>query len=337
MATASELSPHDEARLGWLAVFGGDFDRPAAATVWGLPVVDESAEDTLLALHAAGLVEIGPNPLFAGDGMYGDSELLNSQRYALTAQGRAEAERLSTRADMTLAALRHAEYYENVNRGANYRYIHDDSRDYALALYDQERHNIEAAWAWLQANAGNDEARLAMVNDFVLYGYYILPLRVSQDEYARRLDAAIRAAQALGDDRARMYHLSNLGELLLDLGEVEQAIVVFEQALEIAQATKDREAEGQALDDLGLAHALLGEPARSLSYHEKALEIAEEVGDTLGKAVVLANIGQAHYDLGRRPTAYMHTQEALKLFEAQGAEEEAAELRRQLAEWGMLN
>ncbi len=82
------------------------------------------------------------------------------------------------------------------------------------------------------------------------------------------------------------------------LGEVEEAIGLYDQRLVGAHETGDRRSEGVALGNLGLAHAVLGEVEKAIDFHERALIISREIGDRSGEAADLGNLGAAFYRLG---------------------------------------
>ena len=68
--------------------------------------------------------------------------------------------------------------------------------------------------------------------------------------------------------------LGNLGIAYADLGQVEQAIEHYQQALEIAREIGDRRGEGNCLGNLGIAYADLGQVEQAIQHYQQALEIA---------------------------------------------------------------
>jgi tetratricopeptide (TPR) repeat protein len=104
----------------------------------------------------------------------------------------------------------------------------------------------------------------------------------------------------------------------MDLGDIDQAMDAYQQALRIARQTGDRRNEAAWLSSVGQAHSRLGDSGQAMSYHEQAISIYEQVGDRRGQGNELANLGrlaEAQGDPDRAHEAYLgalHNLEALK-------------------------
>ncbi len=90
-----------------------------------------------------------------------------------------------------------------------------------------------------------------------------------------------------------MYH---------ELGDRQQALAYFEQALPIQREVGNRTGEATTLTNIGAVHDGLGDPQQALAYYEQALPITREIGDRAGEAVTrynIATIHRAHGDLDK--------------------------------------
>jgi tetratricopeptide (TPR) repeat protein len=167
-----------------------------------------------------------------------------------------------------------------------------------LALFDEERGNIEAGQGWAAAQAAEDDAAAKLCSEYPNAAAHCLSLHLHALEQIRWREAGLVAARRLGDRGAEGVHLGNLGTAYWALGQVRRGIEYHEQRLAVAREVGDRQGEGAALGNLGNAYTDLGEPRRAIEYHEECLAIAREVGDERGEGAALGNLGIAYAHLG---------------------------------------
>lgn len=341
------------ARWRQLAVFPGDFDRPAAAAVW------ECDEDAALSdfeqLYDRALLQVDEET-----GRYKLHDLLRDvARHGL--------------ADDALhpAALRHAWHYVGVLREAGKLYIqgHDDVLN-GLSLYDLEAHNIAGAMEWAKAQSEQDAAQV--VNELPGGGPDVLRLRLASETRIKWLQAALAAARRLKDRRREGLHLGNLGVALQQKGELDaaaecqeellliakelgdrkneayalgnlgniyylqekfpQAIEKFEEALPILRGLKDRRAEGMALGNIGNAWAGLNEYGKALEYYQQNLDIAVATSYRHSEGVAHWNMALTYEALERMPEAVAAAERSLKIRE-EIRDPFTPTVRAALAEW----
>ena len=82
-----------------------------------------------------------------------------------------------------------------------------------------------------------------------------------------------------------------------DLGQTQQAIAHYEQALAIARKTGNRNDEGLWLGNLGTSYAALG-PQQAIAHYEQALTIARETGNRNAEGARLGNLAEILGDEG---------------------------------------
>ncbi|MCB0214115.1 MAG: tetratricopeptide repeat protein, partial [Anaerolineae bacterium] len=107
--------------------------------------------------------------------------------------------------------------------------------------------------------------------------------------------------------------LGNLGLAYADLGETRRAIEYYEQALAISRDIGDRGGEGNHLGSLGSAYAALGETRRAIDYYEQALIIVRDIGDRRGEGSLLGNLGNRYANLGETRRAIEYHEQALAI------------------------
>jgi len=283
----------DETRKRWrmLGVFPETFDGTAAAAVWSAE--KNSAEDTLGVLTQYSMLEWNEK----------------THRYRLHDLMRDFARQKLTDEERYEASLRHAQHYLKVLGNAKGLYKKGrDSLMSGLALFDQERGNIEAGQAWAAEHAADDSKAAELCSDYPDAGLYCLDLRQHPRERIHWREAGLAAAKQIGRRSAEGAHLGNLGNAYRILGENLRAIEYYEQSLQISRAIGDRLGEGNALGSLGNAYESLGENRRAIEYHNQALLIDREIGDKRGEGQDLGNLGISYDSLGeyRRAVDYYY-------------------------------
>ncbi|MFP4439063.1 MAG: tetratricopeptide repeat protein [Chloroflexaceae bacterium] len=252
--------------------------------------VPPKVEDVLTTLYRRSLVRFDPD----------------SERYSLHDLVRLfAAERL---ADVD-THMRYVGYYLNVARQAKdlYKQGHEQVLE-GLALFDQERGHIDAAWEWL------NQSPQTRIMDGLLIGYadataHIGVLRYDQRrERIPQLETALEAARRLRRKQAQGAFIGNLGTAYMRFGEIPHAIALHEQALNISREIGDRHSEGIALGSLGNAYFALGKIHRAPELYQQALDISREIGDRSGEVNTLSNLGNVYLALGE-------VQQALALYE----------------------
>ena len=281
-----------------LGVFPGDFDTPAAASVWELE--HEQAVQVLADLHAASMVQWEE----ARD------------RYRLHDLAHDYARAQSSDAERMEDAQRHAAHYAEILSTADDLFLDGgDSIAVGLALFDREWSNIRTGQAWAATHWNVNAAAATLCSDYPDAGAYCLALRQHSRHWIAWLETAVKAARTLEDRDAEGNHLGNLGLVYAALGEPRKAIEYHEQALAISREIGDRRGEGAVLGNLGNAYADLGEPRKAIEFYEQQLAIVQEIGDRRGEGNALGNLGDALEKIGRRDEAIAHAAQAVEIFE----------------------
>src|SRR5262249_44769218 len=111
------------------------------------------------------------------------------------------------------------------------------------------------------------------------------------------------------------------------------------QALQIRREVGDRGGEGASLNNLGRVSNALGQKQEALKYYEQALLLGRKVQNPFGEGITLHNIGMMHADQHHYELALACIVRAKALFEQvqspQDVEDEVqwiADLRKQLGE-----
>jgi tetratricopeptide (TPR) repeat protein len=100
--------------------------------------------------------------------------------------------------------------------------------------------------------------------------------------------AALCRAANLANDLA--ITLTELGKVLLEQGETEQAAISGQEALKIAKSVNDTWAISHALLFMGSLHRFIGKRTEAIEFFEQSLPYIREIGDRLSEGTVLANL-----------------------------------------------
>ena len=78
-----------------------------------------------------------------------------------------------------------------------------------------------------------------------------------------------------GDRRNEALTLKRIGDAYQPLGEYQNALTFYNQALSMNRATGDRRSEAETLNEIGYVHLILGENQRALRFTNQALKLAQ--------------------------------------------------------------
>lgn len=222
------------------------------------------------------------------------------------------------------AVLRHALLYLRQLVAANDSYLTGgDNMLAALQSFDADWGNIAAAQSRLAklvdnpiATEGNDEIQrrlLDFCNSYPDAGAYLINLRLSPQERMRWLEAALQASRLLNNDLTTQAHLGNIGLAYWAVGEFQQAISFFEQALQLAEKIGDLRHQGIWAGDLGNAYASLGEHEKAIHFHQQHLESALQLEDPRNQGHAYSNLGVSYAALSRPEEARQSYQRHLEI------------------------
>ena len=88
--------------------------------------------------------------------------------------------------------------------------------------------------------------------------------------------------------------LDNIGATYGRLGQYEQAIAYYEEAMLLSRAIGDRAGESSNRNNIGTLHLQIGQEQQAIEYFQQALLIVQDIGDHDGEAITLDNIGMVY-------------------------------------------
>jgi predicted ATPase/class 3 adenylate cyclase len=308
------LSDDERRALGQLSVFEGGFALDAAEAVVSTSVW---AADAIQALVDKSLVRGGARL----------QQLVSVQAYA--------SEKLDEMGGRADAELRHGVYFAKF--GTDEALVANEGRKTSLAAElenmtvaarraiarrDRKVARCAALGSWkVLRNRGPLAAGLALLrsalelegHDLLSRGALELGVGIASRRLGRLGDARIafdhvlevanRAADPRLEGRARY----EIGTLVHQMGEDQEAHDQYVAALSLARAAGDKRTEARTLNGLAAMDALAGRSDEAFEQFRVALEAAR--GDVTTEVNVMCNMGDLHYERGR-------IEQACELYEA---------------------
>ncbi|NEU77544.1 tetratricopeptide repeat protein [Nostoc sp. UIC 10630] len=109
-----------------------------------------------------------------------------------------------------------------------------------------------------------------------------------------------------------------LGMLKANKGEVEQAIKLYNQSLEITERISNVQTKAATLHELGGIYANKGEVDEAIALYNQVLEIDERIGNVQGKAATLHQLGGIYANKGEVDEAIALYNQSLEITERIG-------------------
>jgi tetratricopeptide (TPR) repeat protein len=131
------------------------------------------------------------------------------------------------------------------------------------------------------------------------------------DEALNYYNQALVIAREVGDRVGEGDTLTYIGFVYKAKGQHDQALEYYNQSLVIYREIGDRTREGHNLGFIGSVHLAKGQHDQSLEYFNQALVIYREVGDRAGEGNNLAYIGKMYKAKGQYNQALEYYNQAL--------------------------
>ena len=183
----------------------------------------------------------------------------------------------------------------------------------ALALFDVNSRNIEAAQHWAASQNPQDVASSELVINYAAAAKQVLSLRQRPRDTIKWQAIALLAARRFRVRSREGVLLNTLGVAYSDLGQARRAILCHRQALNIAREIGDRHSEASALGNLGIDYSDLGQNRRAIEFYDRQLAIMKEMGNGRAEGIALGNLGLAYAALGDLQKAIEYHQQHLAL------------------------
>lgn len=122
-------------------------------------------------------------------------------------------------------------------------------------------------------------------------------------------------AEELHDSTAMVEGLQSLGITYYNIGDFENTIQSFLQALRIEEGRSNLKGVAQAYNNLGVVFEEIGQEEKALNYYQRSLTIKKELKDSVFMANSISNIGYIHLNMGQVHEALKYFNQSLALDE----------------------
>jgi len=128
---------------------------------------------------------------------------------------------------------------------------------------------------------------------------------------------ALKLSHAAADTSLEIETLNNLCSIYAFQGETSKALEHCNRALRLSRDTNDRRGEGRALNNIGESYYFI-DLKKALTHFEQALTLQKAVADQRGQAYTLTNIGYVYTDWSDLQKAATYYSQALNLWPLTG-------------------
>lgn len=183
-----------------------------------------------------------------------------------------------------------------------------DGRAAALRWFDQERPTLEALCALDEPTLDGRRWQLA----YVLRDYYFLNKLLDgwRDTHQHALAASMRAGDILAEARTR----NNLGMVLVETGDLDEALMHYRRAEDLFERLGDEHGRSNALVNQASVLRRRGEFAAALDNQRRALEwYRRSERHRRNAGITLRSMSLVEMELGRYEDAVRHAEEAIAL------------------------
>jgi CHAT domain-containing protein/Tfp pilus assembly protein PilF len=140
-----------------------------------------------------------------------------------------------------------------------------------------------------------------------------------------------RAARCVGSEPLLGTALTELSEILVDRGAVNEALAAATESVEVYERVNEPSGLALAWNAVGFAHWWKDDVEGALRDYRRGLELATASGNRVAEARVLHNIAHVHRYRGEYESALDHYMRALRIFEDLGERRRAATVIRYVA------
>jgi tetratricopeptide (TPR) repeat protein len=137
---------------------------------------------------------------------------------------------------------------------------------------------------------------------------------VGESEQALSLyQQALPIRREVGDRSGEATTLNNIAEMYYSSGQMQKALELYEEVLPIMREVDDRAGEAATLNNIAAVYRDSGELEQALLLYEQALLIMREIGNRAGEAAILNGLAHLYQNLQRYGEARHHFEASIQL------------------------
>ncbi|MBD2185786.1 ATP-binding protein [Planktothrix sp. FACHB-1375] len=206
--------------------------------------------------------------------------------------------------------------------------------EYEEVLYRQAAEVLYRFW-WEEAQSATEEQRveihrLALLGKAEKIAVEMADKLTSRWNNQSRFREAVKTCQDTLDivEDYRIFH--NLANSEKQLGDVDRALVHYQQALDSCPPEEEQE-KAAIIHNLANIYANRGDVEDAIAFYQQSLELEERIGNLQGKAATLHQLANIYANRGEVEDAIAFYQQSLELFEGIGNVQGKAATLHQMA------
>ncbi|MGA9239490.1 tetratricopeptide repeat protein, partial [Robiginitalea sp.] len=178
------------------------------------------------------------------------------------------------------------------------------------------------------ADESGNEGALGSVYVTIADTYSLNKNNGNAREYYHRAIALLRQTD---DSLSLSTGLANAGDFYYSMGQLDSALMYFEEAGPIFEALEFRLGTGYYLGSLGMVYGKQGKPDAALEKLNECLVILEAEGDYYGVSAFLPFVSDIYEEKGDYRTAIKHSEKSLDIAVTYGLKEQIRDANLQLS------
>ena len=176
-----------------------------------------------------------------------------------------------------------------------------------------------------------DDEDLGDVKANGLHELAIVERNLGEIEKAITLEQqAMEIFERIGDIKMKAATLHQLAIIYANQGEVEKAIAFYQQSLELEEKIGNLQGKAATLHQLAIIYANQGDVEKAIAFYEQSLELKEKIGNVQGKAATLHCLAIIYANQGEVERAIAFYEQSLEL------KEKIGDVRGKAATFAML-
>jgi tetratricopeptide (TPR) repeat protein len=128
------------------------------------------------------------------------------------------------------------------------------------------------------------------------------------------IDAAMKSAANVGDDKSRAAALTARGDLEQKIGDLEASMATLREAVGLYRSLDDEQGVAESLRTYGMARLFSGDAEGAAASFSEALDLYRALGDRRGEAWALQNLAWVAYSSGEATKAETWLIESVNTF-----------------------
>lgn len=196
-------------------------------------------------------------------------------------------------------------HWSDILRKLGTIYFNKGETDKALALLNEAEHSL--------TDTEVDDAIQKTIGKIKVNRARIYKSKGLYEDAKKEIEEGIRMLGNEGNFKERADAYNNLGNILVDQGDLDRAIEMHSKSLKLREEAVDQKGIAEAYNNLANVYYEKGDYRRTAEMIEKGMEIMLKIGFSVGIAGGYNNLGLIYQDMGRYADARSMLEKSLTI------------------------